>query len=200
MIFHIVVIVKANISNYNPNNEFQNQNKHDFDTTFVIFDSLSCVKKKAFIKNNKVNIKNNVQINKDNLSNISNIDSLFSILVSVRIDSLNTKRMLPFNVYIITQIVRNKNLDGYIGEFLSDMYYNLFIKYPGYFYQYIDYLDIKKDTDVKEQILSYVSSGLYFNDIDDTSLELLFDLHKQYIKNKKKEISYIETYFKKHTP
>ncbi|MPM90857.1 hypothetical protein SDC9_137980 [bioreactor metagenome] len=168
----------------------------DYDTTLVIFDSLSCAEKNKFIERNKKKIKSNILFYIEKYPTINNIDSLFNILVSCRIDSLENKEILSFKVFLIIHIVEKKNLDGYVGEFVADMYYNLFINHPGYFYQYLDFLDKKNKGYIKKSILTDVANGCDFNYIDEVTLKKIFDSHRLKLSNKKKQIKTVETFLK----
>lgn len=203
MIYALLIIALFNIGatkvNSLPGEEKCNfDRKIDFDTVSVIFDSLSCVDKRKFIEQHKKKIKPNALLYLERHPEINNLDSLFDITVSCRLDSLKNREMLSFNVYIITHIVANKKLDGYIGEFFANMYFALFYNYQGYFYQYLDYVDKYYNNDTKESILGYVTIGCYYNVGGEEALKETFSSHRSNLTHRKKQIDLVESFVQKH--
>jgi hypothetical protein len=170
----------------------------NFNSFQSIFDTLSLLKKNEYIKEYKKEINSKVLVNYNNYSKIKDIDTVFDILVSSRIDSIKNIKLLPFYVYILNRSSNNKNLDGYIGEFISDMYYAFFINYPGYFYQYLKYKEKTNKNDLRD-ILYQITNNLDATEIKDIDIKLIFKKQREKMKDNISIINTTEDFIMKNT-
>lgn len=171
----------------------------DFNLFTFVFDTLSQDEKKLFIHNNQEKIDLIVSSNFGKYSQIKEIDSIFDILVSCRIDSIKQRELVPFDIFVLTEISNNKHADGYLGEFITDMYYHFFRKYPGYFYQYMNFLDSKSNyKGLKKRILYKVIYGFYLNDMNKDDINTIFNEHRKMLEKNETQINSIEQYIIKH--
>ncbi len=165
----------------------------------ALFDTLSSKEKIKDINELKKDIDPIILNYFDKFSEIENIDSIFAVTVAIQFDSIKNTKLIPMNVYILSQIEENKNVDGYVGEFICDQYYKLFINYPGYFYQYIDFLKNKKksQSDKLQGILYTLTNGIYLNS-EKNDLNNIFKEHRSNLKIYSSSITFTEIFIKDH--
>ncbi|BES61660.1 hypothetical protein [Dysgonomonas capnocytophagoides] len=158
-----------------------------------VFDTLSQKEKIEFINRNQAKINSVASSSFGRYRQIKDIDSIFQVLVSCRIDSVKYHELVPFNIFVLKEIADNKNSDGYVGEFITDMYYSFFRMYPGYFYQYLNYIDSKSEyKDLKKEILYKIVYGFDFNDINTDSINNIFNEHRAGLEKNKTQINSVQ--------
>lgn len=113
-----------------------------------VFDSLPNDKKKAYLNTFKDKLSPIVLRYYGRYKEMKDIDTLFEILTSNSLDSSNYKEIIPLDTYIFREASENIYADGYVGEYIWDKYYKLFMEHSGYFYQYLNYL--KHENRLKE--------------------------------------------------
>ena len=128
-------------------------------------------------------------------SNVIDGDSIFEILVACRIDSVTDRNLLPLYVYILKE--ESTHTDGYVSEFISDMYFSLFERFPGYFYQYLDYLQ-KIDYFETRGILQNLTFEFYARSISNQESDSIFQEHEKYMKDNVPLIHVVKEYIETH--
>ena len=78
--------------------------------------------------------------------------------------------------------MQNKNVDGAIAELFSDTYYKLLIKFPGYFYQYVNLKYKQHDIEDADDILYITITELNFN-TDKKNATVILNKFRENIKN-----------------
>lgn len=145
----------------------------DYSISPIVFSTLSNERRKMFVNNHQAQLDKTLLDYYDNYSTINNIDSIFEVLVSIDFSTQTDKNLLTFYTYALCEIVKNKYVDGYVGEELVEKCYALFSKFPGCFYQHMNLTDEK----TKESFIFNIASGVYYN-IDKELLAEMIEQHK----------------------
>lgn len=156
----------------------------DFHLYPIVFDSLSPSLKDKYLNSLKNDLDPMVLRYYNKYRLISDMDTIFEILHYCSFDSLPNKNIVPLNRYILSEIEKNKHCDGYIGEFITDQHYYFFMRFPGYFYQYLNYLKNKGDSnEIKSILYTTFRCAVAMYDLKIEDLHKIFNNHRANIKD-----------------
>lgn len=161
-----------------------------YDTLFCIFDTLSENSRMTYIAKKQSKIDKVLIDYYGKYYTLKDNDSIFKILVACDFSSQADHELVPFYIYVLSEILKNENVDGYVGESLVDMCYLLFRNFPGYFYQYMDFVD----KGIKASLMDKILLGVYYNGTDKKTLESLFKQHIKMFPKQRTEIRNLERY------
>lgn len=154
------------------------------DTLNCMFDSLSMKDFQSFVEKSNIYIDNLFSFYWGNFRQVKDLDTIFNILTLCNF-SLNVEaEELSLYVYVTGELVDNKNVDGYVSEFLCDKYYSLFRNHPKSLLRYLRSVDKQK----RETIMNYIGNGIYYADISDEDLNAIFEYYSKNYENYKNEI------------
>lgn len=155
----------------------------DFDTYPVVFDSLPSSLKNKYLNSLKNDVNPMVLRYYNKYHLISDLDTIFEILHYCSFDSISNKNLVPLNRYILSEAEKNKRCDGDVGEYITDQHYFFFMNYPGYFYQYLNYLKYKGESDeIKNILYTTFSCAIVMYNLKIEDLQKIFNKHKANIK------------------
>lgn len=156
-----------------------------YDISSYVFDDLSPNLRTEFISQHKDDLNGTIFSYYDRYSMINEIDSIFSVLESCDFSINANRTLLPFYVHVLFEVLKNKNVDGYLGEAVVDDCFLLFNNYPGIFYQHVNLINEA----VRESLITNVAIGFYYEDFDKNKLDSIFERHKIMLPNMEKQIS-----------
>lgn len=161
----------------------------------LVFDTLSIDAKNMYFFRRGFEMSSMIEY--EDIIRTQKMDSLFDYLVMCRFDSITNKDYLPYSVYVYSIVLETNKTDGYIGEFLSDQYYYFFKNYPGYFYQYIEFLNSTSKGNLAREILDYIAYYLYIEEISKEKIEFTIQRDRKYVIKHTKTIKFVEDYLLK---
>ncbi|MFT4223402.1 hypothetical protein [Dysgonomonas sp.] len=128
----------------------------------IVFDSLTERQQREYVNTFRSKLSPIVLKYYGKYKEIKDIDIVADILPFILFDSISDINIIPLNVFVLNELNKNKYIDGYVGEFVSEKYYNLFMEQPGYYYQYLNYLKHEDRLDEMKDIL-YMTFNISIN-------------------------------------
>ena len=168
--------------------------KVDYDISPYIFNELPQDSALQFIEIHREEIGKVLLRYYGEYSTIDNVDSIVEVMAACNFSSKANKELISFYIHILSEILKNDKRDGYIGEYESEICFELFTNYPGFFYQHITHVSEKVRIGFVESIIR----SFYYNNINEDKEFLIFKEHGRMLPQYKSEISLIANMIKKY--
>lgn len=162
----------------------------NYEVSSFLFDTLSDNSKVDYVNKHKKIIGCVLLSCYDKYAMVTNIDSIFKFVTHLDFTPQSNTCLIPFYIHVLAETLKNNNVDGYVGETIVDICFSFFSNFPGFFYQYLHFVD----ESTKESLMNNIVIGLYYNDIDEKVLDSMFYQQQVMLPEERKNIFNFKKY------